>query len=81
MRNTDLYINLFAAGKHLLLRYVLRGNLASRIHKWVAWSLIVQLTGTIKQNSWLSGEEFEGEANEPTGPLCFEENLSVNCTP
>lgn len=80
-RNTKLYINLFTARKHLLLRYVLQGNLASHIHKRVALSLIVQLTGAIKQNSWLSGEEFEGEANEPTGPLCLEENPSVNCTP
>lgn len=39
-----LYFSLFIALKHLLLCYVLQGNLASHIHKQAALGLTVQLT-------------------------------------
>lgn len=39
-----LYFSLFIALKHLLLCYVLQGNLASHTRKQAALGLIVQLT-------------------------------------
>lgn len=80
-RNEKLYFSLFIALKHLLLCYVLQGNLASHIHKQAALGLIVQLTWAIKRDLWWPGKVSEGAANEPPRLPCLEDNLCVNSTP
>lgn len=70
-RKEKLYFSLFIALKHLLLGYVLLGDLAFHIHKQAALGLIVQLTQAIKWDPWRPGKVFEGEVKEPPGLFCF----------
>lgn len=70
-RKEKLYFSLFIALKHLLLGYVLLGDLAFHIHKQTVWGLIVQLIQAIKWDPQQPGRVFEGEVKESPGLFCF----------